>query len=332
MTRRSVQLRLLAAIAAVAAGAGAIAISVELLRSEPGPVGSAAGTTVSSPPTAQPGIPGGRVPTPTSPGFPSPPPGALVLAREAGTSALGLAIVPGAPRSLVRVSVMGGDGAPAAGLDVSILAGGAKTPLPACAPGCYQAMVATATLSGRAEVALGARRYGFALPGSLRLADGAAIVARASRVWRALKTLVWHERLAATPTDALFTVYRAVSPDELGYTISKRSSAIIIGPNRWDQPTPNAPWVRSAQDPPISQPQPFWAGVTDARVLGSERVGGKSVWDVVFFDPVTPAWFEAKIDKETGRTLRLGMTAVAHFMQHVYGPFDAPFRLHPPAA
>jgi hypothetical protein len=28
----------------------------------------------------------------------------------------------------------------------------------------------------------------------------------------------------------------------------------------------------------------------------------------------------------------LGMTAVAHFMHHVYGPFDAPFELHPPAA
>jgi len=26
------------------------------------------------------------------------------------------------------------------------------------------------------------------------------------------------------------------------------------------------------------------------------------------------------------------MTAAAHFMHHEYGPFDAPIRLHPPAA
>jgi hypothetical protein len=255
-----------------------------------------------------------------------------VLAREADTSALGLAIVPGAPRSLVRVSVMGGDGSPASRLKVAIHAGSVTTRLPACAPGCYQAKVATSALSGRIEVALGARRYAFVLPDSLRLADGTAIVSRATRVWRALRTLVWHERLAASPTDALHTVYRAVAPDQLAYTISRRSSAIIIGQRRWDQATPGGTWVRSVQDPPVRQPVPFWAGVSDARVLGSDEVGGRSVWDVSFFDPETPAWFDAKIDKRTGRTLRLGMVAVAHFMQHVYGPFDAPFRLHPPAA
>ena len=50
-----------------------------------------------------------------------------------------------------------------------------------------------------------------------------------------------------------------------------------------------------------------------------------------FFDPNTPAWFRARIDKATGHTLLLDMTAVAHFMHHVYGPFDAPIRLLPPA-
>ena len=67
-------------------------------------------------------------------------------------------------------------------------------------------------------------------------------------------------------------------------------------------------------------------------MLGSETVAGTHVWDVSFFDPSTPAWFEARIDKATGRTLLLDMTAVAHFMHHVYGPFDAPIRLQPPAA
>ncbi len=77
---------------------------------------------------------------------------------------------------------------------------------------------------------------------------------------------------------------------------------------------------------------PFWAAVANARVLGEGQVGGKPVWIVSFFDPVTPAWFEARVEKSTGRTLVLDMTAVAHFMHHVYGPFDAPFELHPPPA
>ena len=67
-------------------------------------------------------------------------------------------------------------------------------------------------------------------------------------------------------------------------------------------------------------------------MIGSSVVGGRPVWEITFFDPLTPAWFDAKIDKQNGHTLRLGMTAVAHFMRHVYGPFNAPFRLHPPAA
>jgi hypothetical protein len=83
--------------------------------------------------------------------------------------------------------------------------------------------------------------------------------------------------------------------------------------------------------PPVRQPQPFWASYTDARVLGDGRVGGRPVWIVSFFDPITPAWFEARVEKSTGRTLLLGMTAAAHFMRHVYGPFDAPFQLQPPS-
>ena len=49
-----------------------------------------------------------------------------------------------------------------------------------------------------------------------------------------------------------------------------------------------------------------------------------------FFDPSTPSWFHAAIDQKTYRTLELDMTAAAHFMHDIYGPFNAPMRLHPP--
>jgi hypothetical protein len=80
----------------------------------------------------------------------------------------------------------------------------------------------------------------------------------------------------------------------------------------------------------VRQPQPFWQQAADAHLLGSERIGGRDVWHVSFFDPSTPAWFEAWVDKANGRTLQLDMTAASHFMHDVYGPFDAPLQLTPP--
>ena len=308
-------------------------IAIVALRGEPAPSGAAPPSVpaVATPPTGQTG-PGGRIPTPLSPGFPSPPAGAVVLAREAGSRALGLAVVPGSRVSLVRASVLAPDGGGEAGLAVSLRAGGTTTSLPACGPGCYQAEVASSALTGRVEVELAGVGYPFDLPSSLVLPDGSRLVRRATAVWRRLKTLVWHERLAASPTEVLYTVYRAVAPNELAYNLSTGSAAIIIGSERWDRPSAAGRWIRSPQDPQIRQPQPFWVTDTDARVLGTSVVSGKPAWDVSFFDPVTPAWFEARIEKSTGYTLVLDMITVAHFMHHVYGPFNAPFRLHPPAA
>ncbi len=49
-----------------------------------------------------------------------------------------------------------------------------------------------------------------------------------------------------------------------------------------------------------------------------------------FFDPATPGWFLATIDRATYRTVDLHMIATAHFMHDTYGPFDAPLTLDPP--
>jgi hypothetical protein len=253
-----------------------------------------------------------------------------VFAREAGARGLGLAIVPEGREPLVRVSVVSAEGPVATGLDVALVAGGVSTALPACGAGCYQAPVPRGLLHAQVVVRLNGVPYSFELPRALNLPPGAGLVRHAGTIWRDLQTLVWHERLAATPTDALYTRYAAVAPDELSYTIRGHSAAIIIGHRRWDRATPTSRWVLSVQDPSIQQPVPFWAAQSDARVIGSEIVEGKSVWDVTFFDPVTPAWFDVRIEKSSGRTLVLDMIAVAHFMHHDYGPFDAPFKLQPP--
>jgi hypothetical protein len=70
--------------------------------------------------------------------------------------------------------------------------------------------------------------------------------------------------------------------------------------------------------------------VTNARVLGSGRVGDRPVWIVSFAMPSVPAWFTAWIERRNYRTLRLRMTAPAHFMAHRYLAFDRQVRIVPP--
>jgi hypothetical protein len=201
------------------------------------------------------------------------------------------------------------------------------TPEP-CGPGCYQAEL-SGTPDSPVTVRIGGASYRFTLPPQPARNAG-PIVARATATWNALRTLVWRERLGSSPTNVLHSVYRAVAPHSLEYTIAGHSSAVIIGGTRWDRPTLTGTWRPSPQDPEVRQPQPFWQGWTDAYVLGSGRIGSHDVWRVSFFDPSTPAWFDAWIDRANGRTLKLDMIAAAHFMHDVYGPFDRPLSLAPP--
>jgi hypothetical protein len=174
------------------------------------------------------------------------------------------------------------------------------------------------------------RRFRFVLPRAWPPPDATALVRRSGRVWRNLKTLVWHERLASSPDRVLRTVYSAVAPSSLSYRIAGGPQAVVIGTRRWDRASPTDSWQRSSQQPPLRQPVPLWSAVRDAHVVGSGIVRGRPVWRVTFFDPRTPAWFTVALDKRTLRTLELRMVATAHFMHHVYGQFNEPLKLEPP--
>jgi hypothetical protein len=316
--------RFVAALVALAAGAAGVVVVVLLLRAVPGPTSTSSAPSAPAAPS-RPTIAGGRIATPDDPHFPSPPPGAVVLSTEAGNRALALAVMPG----LVRVSVLSPVGPGVAGLRVSLRFGrGRQVAANPCGPGCYQSTV-EGTPDSPVSVTLNGKAYRFELP-KLPARDASAIVARAASTWNALHTLVWHERLASDPTTVLVSVYRAVAPDELEYTIAGASGAVIIGGTRWDRSAPRAPWHMSIQAPPVRQPQPFWQEAFDARLVGTGRVHGRPVWNVTFFDPATPSWFKAVIDQKTYRTLVLDMTAASHFMHDVYGPFNTSIRLHAP--
>jgi hypothetical protein len=224
--------------------------------------------------------------------------------------------------------VLGSSGDPASGLALSFRVGAVPLAARSCGPGCYAAPAPRGAIR-RVQVVLPGGGVTFRIPAAPQPA--AAIVARAARVFRGLRSLVYVESLRSSPTPGLLTTWRLKAPNEVTYDIRRGASAVIIGRTRWDRDSPGAPWRRSQQIPALDVPQPTWGDVaTNAHVLGTGRVDGRPVWIVSFANPTTPAWFTASIDRRTYRTLRLRMTAAAHFMRHRYVEFDRPVTIRPP--
>lgn len=268
------------------------------------------------------------------PAVPQPPPAdAVVLGGEDDDVAVGLAASPRGRNIAVQVTALGQDGKGIDGLTVRI-AGADTRP---CGPGCYSATIPLPPPPRTVAVALsgpGAKpaTVRFVLPQRWPAPAATALVTRADRVFRSLRSLVIHERLASNARNAITTVYRVAAPDKLAYAIANGPKAVVIGDTRWDK-VPGGKWERS-QTEPIKQPEPFWGPDprTNAHLLGTGTVGGRPVRIASFYDPHLPAWFELSIEPRTGRLLALRMTAQAHFMQHRYSRFNRPLRIVPPAA
>jgi copper transport protein len=269
-----------------------------------------------------------------APAVPRPPPAdAVVLGGEDDDVAVGLAASPRGRNVAVRITALGQDGKGIDGLTVGI-AGAEAAP---CGPGCYAATIPVPPPPRTVAVALsgpGAKPAAlrFVLPRRWPAPAAAALVTRADRVFRSLRTLVIHERLASNARNAITTVYRVAAPDKLAYSIANGPKAVIIGGTRWDK-LPGGKWERS-QTERIRQPEPFWGPDrrTNAHLLGTGMVDGHPVRIASFYDPHLPAWFVLSIELRTGRLLALHMTAQAHFMQHRYTGFDEPLRIVPPSA
>lgn len=254
---------------------------------------------------------------------PPPPRGALVLGGESGSRAVALAVGKGR----LTATVLSPSGGPLSGLKVSFRAGSRLIPAKPCGLGCYSA---AATRPRHVELRLsGSRPVAFDIPARPRPA--AAIVARAGRVTRALKSLVYVESLRSGPTGGLLTTWSMKAPNEVEYRIRGGADAIVLGTRRWDRDGAGKRWRRSQQLPALRVPQPAWGSTaTNAYVLGEGRVAGRPVWVVSFANPTTPAWFTAWIDRATYRPLRMRMTAAAHFMTHRYLAFNQPLTIAPP--
>lgn len=245
-----------------------------------------------------------------------------MLAQEAGERAVALAVEP----KELTATVLGSSGGPESGLKVSFRADGSTLPADPCGSGCYRASIRGRPKS--VDVVLPSGPVPFRIPGST--GPGSAIVARAARTVRGLRSLLYVESLRSGPKQGLVTTWSEARPGRLRYQIHGGAAAVVIGARRWDQEKPGGKWVES-QSPVLHLPAPAWAGgVTNARVLGSTSVDGRPVWIVSFATPSVPAWFTAWIEKGTYRPLQLRMTAPAHFMFHRYEKFNAPLKIRAP--
>ncbi len=251
---------------------------------------------------------------------PPPPAGATVLAREAGSWAVALAVEP----QRLTATVLSPSGGGATGLHVVVEANG-HAPLSAtsCGAGCYRANVRAS--GGTVRVEVGKRSATFVVP--LRRAPGKPFVRRATRAFSNLRSVVYREHLASSPTLAIDTLWQLESPNRLTYAIRGGSDAVVIGQRRWDR-AHGGRWIES-QTTPLLLPSPPWGTtIVDAHVLSSDRRTTVVSWA----NPDIPAWFTGSFDTRTALPRTLEMIAAAHFMHHRYLSFNRPLAIRPPTS
>ncbi|MGH3008178.1 MAG: copper resistance CopC family protein [Gaiellaceae bacterium] len=254
-----------------------------------------------------------------TPNPPAPPPGAIVLAREAGPLAIALEAEPHRLTAIVLSPAGGG----LSGLHVRFVpSGAAASP---CGSGCYRAAV-TPSRHVRVEVSgFGSpETASFALP--LHAPSATGIVRRYARRYRSLPGVTFEERLTSSPTNAIAARWRLESPDRLAYEIKGSGGGIVIGNRRWDRNSGRGHWLPSTQDPKLPQPATLWERVTNAHVLS---VRG-DLETVSFADPSLGAFFRVTFDPRTLRPRVVHMAASAHFMTDRYLGFSPARQIRPP--
>jgi copper transport protein len=263
---------------------------------------------------------------------PTPPRGSVTFARQSRELAVALAVLPGRRLGLVA-TIIGQSGRGVDGLNVELVAANpghrASAVARTCGHGCYTASLRVSKPTVFEVDIAGAgplRSVAFPVAGAWPPPPGTAFLQRATRAFRGLSSVVYHEHLASRPGNAIDTTWKLLAPDRLEYAIRGGAGGIVIGGTRWDRPTPGAPWQR-AEATPLEQPFPPWGTrMADVRVL---RTTGSNV-NLSWLDPQVPAWFTGTFDRRTALPRELRMTAAAHFMRHRYVAFDRPITVEPP--
>ena len=266
--------------------------------------------------------------------FPSPPESAVVFGRAMGEDALALAVLPESGSAIAQASVVGPRGEGVTGLDVTLRAGGLAATGRSCGTGCYRATLRTVAAGTPIEVVVdgdSTARWSVRLPERWPPTDARQTLARAERAWRGLRSLSFEETLRSRPENVVRSSWQLHAPNRLAYQIAGGASAVVVGEHRWDQIAPDKPWTTSPQAP-VRQPVPPWADAVNAHVVATTVSRGRPASVITFFDPKTPAWFRATIDRESHRTYDVRMVATAHFMHDRFHSFNETPPIRPPTA
>ncbi len=261
-----------------------------------------------------------------------PPQGAVVLARESRELAVALAIEPGMPLRLTA-TIINAQGAGVEGLDVELIAGtaasGASNRGRTCGRGCY-----TTSLPVRAPTRFAvniagagpARSVAFPQPGRWAPTSGAAFLARATHAFRALRTVLYAERLSSGPGHTIATTWKLEAPNSVEYAIRGGADGIVIGRTRWDRVRAGAPWEESTSTL-LPQPIPSWSvRLANAYVL--HRTPSRVT--ISWLDRDRRAWFTGTFNRATALPVEVRMTAPAHFMRQRYLAFNSGVHIVPP--
>jgi hypothetical protein len=268
---------------------------------------------------------------------PSPPHGALVLAREHEALAVGLAAQRSGSNVRLTATVVAPDGTGVRGLALQFAVDGRTLPVAhPCGSGCYSSSANVRSPVQRVVIAL----HGEEQPGSMVAFElparwptpAAPLLKAVQRAFASLRSVEYRERLSSGPRVTSTSVFRTEAPDRLSYVSESGDAGVVIGKRRWDRVVGGG-WKRSFQNPPLVMPAPPWgAGAYDVNALGTGKLGGRAVVRFSMFEPSTPAWYTVTLDRTTKRALLVEMTAAAHFMQDRYVAFDAPRQIFPPVA
>ena len=180
----------------------------------------------------------------------------------------------------LTATVIAADGTGLRGLSLRFSADG--TSLPAarpCGAGCYAVDGAAALAREEgARSSLGgkgrpASSVSFALPAHWPVSAN-ALLRGAERAFKALRSVVYRERLSSGPRVTITSVWRTEAPDRLSYRSSAGDAGVIIGRKRWDLVVGGG-WKEGPQNPPLDLPAPPWgAGAYDVTLLGGGRLAG----------------------------------------------------------
>ncbi len=201
--------------------------------------------------------------------------------------------------------------------------------LPRAPPGTCGRLAARRTTPHRQHAA---GRSDFRRPGPLARVSAVATLRKTERALKAAHSVLYRERLESAPGTVISTTWRQVAPDRMSYSIAGGSSAVLIGPHRWDRAAGSTRWLRSPQDP-VSAPALPWG--TDVRdVVKLDSLAGRQGKDLrlALFEPSIPAWYEVTVDAHTFHLRSVHMTAPSHFMRDDYVAYDGVAAIAPPSS